>query len=108
MNPTANPTPDQIIDQLRREIGLLKIRCFDAVEAARQLEEALSKIAGASGLENENSIEALIKHVYLLAHPEEREQLEKDIAQAQAEAEAQAQAEAKAADKAKRLPINKV
>lgn len=100
MNPTANPTPDQIIDQLRREIGLLKIRCFDAVEAARQLEEALSKIAGASGLENENSIDALIKHVYLLAHPEEREQLEKDIAQAQAEA--------KAADKAKRPPINKV
>lgn len=102
MNPTANPTPDQIIDQLRREIGLLKIRCFDAVEATRQLEEVLSKIAGASGLTGNHSIDDLTRHVYLLAHPEEREQLEKDIAQAQAEAQAQAQAQAKAADKAKR------
>lgn len=86
-----NQSPEQIIEQLRAENNALKVRCFDIGLANEQMQQALNKVTGASGLTGHHSIDDLTRHVYLLAHPEEREQLEKDIAQAKAAKSAQAQ-----------------
>lgn len=97
-----NQSPEQVIEQLRAENNALKIRCFDIGMANEQLQQALNKITGASGLTGNHSVDDITRHVYLLAHPEEREQLEKDIVQAKAAKAQQAQ------DKSNPRPSKKV
>lgn len=71
-----NQSPEKVIEQLRAENNSLKVRCFDIGLVNEQLQQALNNITGASGLTGNHSIDDLTRHVYLLAHPEERERLE--------------------------------
>lgn len=71
-----NQSPEKVIEQLRAENNALKVRCFDIGLVNEQLQQALNNITGASGLTGNHSIDDLTRHVYLLAHPEERERLE--------------------------------